>query len=176
MKVVLASKNNPKKQAVTDAFAKVFAGETIEIVGVKASSGVSDHPTTGPESMTGAMNRVKHARELEPGADYYVGIEGGLLKVDDLTWELGWVVVMNDKGEFHTAPSSGVEMSGELLQAIHSGIEGSRALEEKFGIKNIGDANGMYGLVTDDRVTRAASYEQAVIFALAPFKHPEYFS
>lgn len=176
MKVVLGSTNEPKRQAVLKAFEDMFPDDEIIVELINASSGVSSHPTSGSESLKGAKNRSKHAKELHPGGDYYVGIEGGLTEIDSTAWEIGYVVIEDSKGEIHTGLSSGIEMQGKLLNAIRAGKELSLALEDTFGLKDIGKANGFYGLTTDDHVTRADALHQAIIFALAPFKHPEYFT
>ncbi len=127
------------------------------------------------ESLQGARQRTAHARELRPNADYYVGIEGGLLQVGDTAWELGWVAIENSKGDLFTAPSAGVEVRGKILEAICAGQELSDILAGDFDIHDAGQRNGFYGIVTDDVLTRNQGYEQAVILALAPFKNPQYF-
>jgi non-canonical (house-cleaning) NTP pyrophosphatase len=51
------------------------------------------------ETLLGAQNRAQRVRELEPGADYWVGIEGGVdFDPDDASGEtvrnFAWVVVL----------------------------------------------------------------------------------
>jgi inosine/xanthosine triphosphatase len=149
VEIVVGSQNIPKHQAVTNAFLKLYPGESLEIQGVSADSGVASHPTSVEESLEGAMNRVKHARELHPDADYYVGIEGGLLSLGDLAWEIGWVAVESSEGEVFTAPSAGLEVKGKVLEAIRAGRELNDILKEDFKIENAGGTNGFYGVVTD---------------------------
>jgi inosine/xanthosine triphosphatase len=175
MEIVVGSQNLPKKLAVESAFRKMYPGDFLEISVVAAESGVSDHPTSAKESLAGAKQRAKHARELKPDADFYVGIEGGLLEVDGTAWELGWIAVENSQGEVSTGVSAGLEVRGKILQAIRSGRELNDILREDFDIENAGGTNGFYGVATDNAVGRQEGYEQAIIFALAPFKHPEYF-
>lgn len=133
------------------------------------------HPTSGSESLEGAKQRAKHAHELKPEADFCVGIEGGLLEVDDIVWELGWVAIENSKDQIFTGISAGIEVKGKVLEAIRDGRELNDVLKEDFDIENAGGTNGFYGVATDDVITRQQGYEQAIIFALAPFKHPQYF-
>lgn len=175
MEIVIGSENIPKRQAVAEAFRKLYPGDYLELHGVAADSGVSSHPTTAEESQQGAINHIKRARELRPNADFYVGIEGGLLEAGDRAWEIGWVAIENSKGEVYTSPSAGVEVKGKILSAIRAGRELNDVLLDDFGIQDAGNTNGYYGLVTDDLITRKQGYEQAIVFALAPFQHPEYF-
>lgn len=175
MKVVLGSQNRPKRQAVPEAFAKVFPGEKISLVTVDADSGVSAHPTDAEESLKGAINRAHRAKELGSDADYYVGVEGGLVELDGKYFEHGFVVIEDKAGNLSFGLSPGLEIRGKLLKSILGGEELSLALDSHFGLKDIGKTNGFYGLVTDDLITRVSGYIDAVIFALAPFNHPEYF-
>lgn len=76
IKIIVASKNPVKIDAVKDGL-KAFLKESFEITGVSVPSGVSDQPMSDAETLEGAESRVKNARQLFPGFDYYVGIEGG---------------------------------------------------------------------------------------------------
>jgi len=175
MKVIVGSKNIPKRDATAVAFGKIFPDAKVEVIGVDTASGVSSHPTSATEALKGAANRIADALRQSPGADYYVGIEGGLLRVDDRAWEMGWVVIQNSAGNVATGLSAGIEMKGQILQAITDGRELNDVINDIYGISKIGNSNGFYGLATDDLVTRQAAYEQGILFALAQFKHPELF-
>lgn len=76
-KIIIASQNPVKINAVAAAFGKMFPDETFETEGVSASSGVSDQPKTDSETFEGAMNRAENASRMADG-DFWVGIEGGV--------------------------------------------------------------------------------------------------
>ncbi|HSX47192.1 MAG TPA: inosine/xanthosine triphosphatase [Patescibacteria group bacterium] len=176
MLVVLGSLNNPKLISVKKAFSKSFHEDLIKFKSISVNNGVSDHPVNGSESIQGAINRAKSARKQVPKADYYVGIEGGLLNIDNRYWEFGWVAIIDKIGEINTGLSAGIELKGKLLQDVLNGIELSQAINKHFGLKELGKAKGFYGLATDDLITRVDAYENAIIFALAPFLNKKYFS
>lgn len=69
-----------------------------------------------------------------------------------------------------------MELKGKILEAITGGTELNIVLERDFGIKSAGSKNGLYGLATNDLVTREAAYVQGLAFALAAFLHPEYYT
>lgn len=175
MKVVVGSQNTPKINAVKSVFVRYFPDLEIEFLGEKVDSGVSSHPTSAEESIQGAKNRADNAESAQPGADYYVGIEGGLLEIGDKAWEIGWVVIRNKDGIYATGMGSGIEMGSTILQAIKEGRELDLVLED-MGIGRLGNANGFYGLATNNIVTRQDALSQSVAFALAHFIHPELFS
>lgn len=176
MKVVVGSTNKPKLAAVSKAFSAAFPDEEIVVEGLLADSGVTSHPVNGSDTLLGALNRAASAREQHPSADYYVGIEGGLIEVGDVVYEVGIMAVADHEGNVSTGMSAGIEMRGRLLKSIRSGRELNEALHDHFKIKDAGKANGFYGLTTDNEVTREQAYIQALLFALAPLKHPQYFS
>lgn len=176
MKVVVGSKNIPKRNSVEKVFRAAFPDQEIFVETVSAESGVSSHPTTADESLAGAMARAAHAKELITDADYYVGIEGGLLSAAGRTWEIGWVTISDANGKIATGLSSGIEVQGKMLREIHGGVAMGEILARDFGIESAGNKNGFYGLATDDLVTRQQAYEQGIAFALAQFLHPEYYA
>ena len=176
MEVVIGSNNKPKRNAVENSFKAAFPTEEITIETISTNSGVSAHPTSGEESIKGALTRMAQAKELIADADYYVGIEGGLLRSSGRAWEIGWIAINDSSGKIATGLSAGIELRGKILDAITDGIELNEVLENDFGIQFAGDSNGFYGLATNDLTTRQAAYEQGVTFALASFLHPEFYS
>lgn len=176
MKIVVGSTNEPKKNAVKNVFTSAFPDQEIIVETVSTDSGVSAHPVSGEEAITGALNRARRAKEAIASADYYVGIEGGLLTVLERTWEVGWVVIIDASGKTATGLSSGMELNGKMLHSILNGTELNKVLESDFDIRSAGSTTGIYGLATNDLVTRQAAYEQGIAFALAAFLHPEFYS
>ncbi|GAC1392141.1 MAG: inosine/xanthosine triphosphatase [Candidatus Saccharimonadales bacterium] len=173
MNIVLGSENMPKRRAVESAFTKAFPELDVSVICLKTNSGVSSHPISASEALHGAINRVNHAHSKVPHADYYVGIEGGLLQADNRAWEIGWVAIRNAEGVMATGLSAGIEIKGHILQAILGGTELNDVLEDIYGRSNIGNSSGFYGLATDDIVTRQQAYAHGLHFAISQFKHPE---
>ncbi len=58
VKVVVASRNPVKMDAVREGLSAFISGE-IELTGVAVDSGVSDQPMDNSETLTGAETRVK---------------------------------------------------------------------------------------------------------------------
>lgn len=172
MKVIVGSQNTPKINAVKAIFTRYYPEEEIDVGGVGVSSDVSSHPISAEESIRGANNRATNAAALQPGADYYVGIEGGLLSINEKAWEIPWVVIVNSEGKSAIGIGAGIEIGPTILQAIRSGRELDVVLDD-MGFGRLGNANGFYGLATNDIVTREDAIRQGVAFALARFVHPE---
>ena len=90
MKVVIASHNPAKIRAVTEAFALQFPEIDFEPVPVSVESGVSEQPLSDRETRHGARNRAHNASQLQPDAEFWVGLEGGIETIDDQLMAFGW--------------------------------------------------------------------------------------
>lgn len=98
MKVAVGSTNPVKIEAVKDAFKKVWSEKKWEVVGFAIPSGVSSQPKSDLESIKGATNRARGAFK-KTKADYAVGLEGGLSKINNLWFDTAWIVILNKKEE-----------------------------------------------------------------------------
>jgi non-canonical (house-cleaning) NTP pyrophosphatase len=67
MKIVIATENNAKCQAVEEVFSFVWGG--CEFVPQKAASGVAEQPLIEAEGIQGAISRAEHVPELGMGVD-----------------------------------------------------------------------------------------------------------
>ena len=175
MKIVVASNNPVKVQAVQNGFARMFPEQDFEITTVSIPSGVSDQPRSSAETLQGALNRACNAARSHPQADYWVGVEGGIeLEQDVIAGEMcafAWIVVQSPDrlgkgctGRFYLPPA--------VADLVCQGVELGQADDIVFGRSNSKQENGAIGLLTGDVIDRAGLYEPAVIFALIPFLNP----
>lgn len=175
MRILVASTNPVKLEAVRHGFQRMFPSDEIEIVSGKAASGVSDQPATDKETLTGAINRAHKTRELFPGYAFWVGVEGGVEDDGKDLSAFAWIVVLSDDamgkgrtGTFYLPPAVAI--------LVRQGKELGDADDIVFNKRNSKQANGAIGLLTDNVLTRATFYEQAVILALVRFKNPELYA
>ncbi|GAA4652860.1 inosine/xanthosine triphosphatase [Kistimonas scapharcae] len=166
-KVIIASNNPAKINAVQQAFTQVFTHEDMVFEGIAVDSGVAAQPLSGEETLTGARNRVTNARRQQPDADFWVGLEAGI--ESPLTF--AWMVIesTDQRGE---ARSASLPLPPEALQRIDDGAELGEAMDAMFNERNIKQKGGAIGLLTGHRLTRSSVYVQALILALIPFIHP----
>ena len=59
---------------------------------------VSDQPIGQAETKQGATNRALACKIQYPDADYSVGLEGGLEKIDNKYWVTAWMCILNKSG------------------------------------------------------------------------------
>ncbi len=197
-KIILAvgSKRGPKLNAVNEAlgaFSAVLAPETqFEVVGVEVESGVSHTPASREELMRGARQRAEALAQLarKNGAvwQYFVGLEGGLDVVhesaspDEIVRDSAsrrngrrrvflesWAYV-SDGARGHFGRSGGIELPEALAhEVLENGVELSVAIDRFAGAAGIRDAQGAWGVLSSNFITRQEAFRVAVIAAFAPF-------
>ncbi|PNP40233.1 hypothetical protein TGAMA5MH_07888 [Trichoderma gamsii] len=176
--VVVASHNPVKISAAREGFSGMFPSQAFSFTGLSVPSGVADQPMTDAETLQGARNRARNAREEKPEADYWVGIEGGVDDSGDAMETFAWVVVLGK----HPEPAAESERMGrartaaffqpeEVARLVRSGMELGPAGDQVFGSENSKQHSGSIGLLTGDLINRSAYYVPAVIGALVPFRN-----
>jgi inosine/xanthosine triphosphatase len=174
MKVVVASKNPVKIGATRQAFAALIAGVEFDIVGIDVDSGVGDQPMSDAETRTGARNRAERAAELEPAADYWVGLEGGTELIDGQLLAFAWMAIRAADGRISEARSTTLPLPPAVRDLVAAGIELGEANDKVFATSNSKQQGGAFGLLTDGRYTRESVYCETLVMALVPFVNPVY--
>ncbi|HCH1966855.1 inosine/xanthosine triphosphatase [Vibrio parahaemolyticus] len=169
-KVVIASLNPAKINAVKSAFQSAFPQQAFEFVGISVPSEVADQPMTNEETHRGAFNRVKNAKLEMPTADFYVGLEAGI--EGNVTF--AWMVIESDthRGE---SRSASLMLPPEVLAQLADANELGDVMDKVFGTENIKQKGGAISLLTQNQLTRSSVYHQALILALIPFTNPDHF-
>src|SRR5256885_6333493 len=194
--IAVGSKRGPKLNAITEAlqsFSAALAHDTqFEVVGVKVESGVSHTPASRDELMRGARQRaeglVEMARRDGTAWQYFVGLEGGLdmvregISADEMLRHSGlqqsghrrvflesWAYVSNG-ARGHYGRSGSIELPGALAhQVLENGVELAVAIDRFAGAVGIRDAQGAWGVLSNNFITRQEAFRVAVIAAFAPF-------
>jgi inosine/xanthosine triphosphatase len=174
MHVIVGSTNPTKISATHQAFAAVWPDQTWEVTGLNVPSGVADQPMSDQESIKGATNRAQAVMAKE-SPDFAVGLEGGLQQIDSKWFDCGWIVILDRHGHIGIASSARMHTPPQVMKLIHEGVELGQAMDQLFNLSNSKHAQGHFGLMTNNLVTREKGYLDAVIFALASFIHPNIF-
>lgn len=174
MRVLIATKNNGKIEGAKRAFEKFF--EDVEVVGVSASSDVSEQPINY-ETFQGAKNRVenlkKYAVENAVESDYYVSIESGMVNSFG-SWMIVNIAVIEDKeGLSSVACSSGFPVPDRLVERIKQEGLGV-VMDSIFNEEDLRSRGGGIQLLTHNVVSRIDLTEVAFEMALTKFINGEY--
>jgi inosine/xanthosine triphosphatase len=173
MKTILVASQNPvKAQAALGGFQRMFPEEDFVLRTLTVASGVAEQPFSSEETLQGAIQRAQAARQLEPSADYWVGIEGGVEVHGDELCSYSWVAIVSTdligrarSGMFYLPPA--------VAELVHQGMELGKADDLLFQQNNSKQKSGAIGILTRDVIDRAGLYEHAVILALVPFKNQD---
>jgi non-canonical (house-cleaning) NTP pyrophosphatase len=106
MKIIVGTNNQKKLSTVLAVFEAVLAVKYIEIVKHDAKSGVPEAPHN-EETYQGALNRALECQAVG-SAEYYVGIESGLVDRYGHLFEEAWAVVISHEGTRFIGYSSGL--------------------------------------------------------------------
>ena len=197
-KIILAvgSKRGPKLNAVSEAlvtFSAAMAKDTeFEVIGIEVESGVGHTPASREELMRGARQRaealVHLARTNGSAWNYLIGLEGGLdvlhegASPDEMlrhsalkqngrrrVFLESWAYV-SDGASGHYGRSGGIELPEALAhEVLENGIELSIAIDKFAGAVGIRDAQGAWGVLSNNFITRQEAFRVAVVAAFAPF-------
>jgi len=194
--IAVGSKRGPKLNAVTEALESFSSAldhnAGFEVVGAEVESGVSHTPASRDELMRGARQRAEALQEIalqrRTTWQYLVGLEGGLdvvqggASTDEMLRHPGmrqngqrrvflesWAYVSDGK-QGHYGRSGAIEIPEALAhQVLENGVELSAAIDRFVGAVGIRDAQGAWGVLSNNLISRQEAFRVAVIAAFAPF-------
>jgi inosine/xanthosine triphosphatase len=179
--IAVGSTRKPKLAAVREALdqiAGLLSPDTqFEIVGAEVESGVAHTPASREALMQGARQRAEALQSIRKQNgrpwSYFVGLEGGLDSVEENCHQRvfleSWAYV-SDGRRGHFGRSGAVELPQVLAdEVLLRGTELSVAIDRFAQRTGIRDAQGAWGVLSANRITRQESFRIAVIAAFAPF-------
>lgn len=179
--IAAGSTRRPKLAAITEAlqtFGPLLApAAEFAVLGFDVASGVSHTPLSRDELMRGARQRAESLAQLAKNRgeswQYFIGLEGGL----DIVPERGarrvflesWAYVSNGFAGYY-GRSGGVEIPAALAhEVLENGVELSAAIDRFAGEIGIRDAQGAWGVLSSNLISRQEAFRVAVVAAFAPF-------
>jgi len=178
--VAVGSTRRPKLEAVDQALRELLPrfhpSAQFEIVPMEIPSGVRATPLSREQSMAGARNRAQAlaeiARESSKPWKYFVGLEGGLEVVSEREkrWVFleNWAYVADSSGRGAFGHSGGVLLPDALAeQVIERGVDLSEAIDAYAKGSGIRDAQGAWGVLTRDIITRRDAFRISVVAAFS---------
>lgn len=171
MKIAVGSLNPVKIEAVKLAFELIWPEKQIIVEGISVGSGVPDQPMSDKESIKGARSRARKALQ-KLHADFGIGLEGGLHKIGKTWFDCGWVVVVNNGGLEGIGSTARLVIPAKIMKHIKNGKELGQVSDMLFKRENVKQAEGYFGLMTNNLLNRRESLKSGVLCALSRFMVP----
>ena len=176
MKILVGTQNPVKIAATEQAFSKYF--DNVEVIGVKVDSKVPDQPIND-ETFEGAKNRALELTRINKqkklGAQFFVGIEGGIIKRYSRWFAFGGMCIININGKIGFGTSLHFELPDVVVNQLVNGVELGDVMDEISGVHNTKQKGGAIEYFTKGVMDRKAIYIQGLIAALIPFINEKQF-
>lgn len=177
VRVLVGSENPVKIEATREAFLKYF--DNVEVVGIKVGSGVSDQPVN-TETFEGAKNRALELKKINEekglGANFFVGIEGGIIQLYERWFAFGAVCIIDERGRTGYGTSSFFELPESIVRELLNGVELGIVMDKLAGEENVKQKYGAIGFFTKGVVSRKDLYVGGIVNALIPFINEKFYS
>lgn len=181
MKIALGSSRAAKIMAVRAGVARLATVDATwdkaELVARTVETDAPAMPLTDSQLMRGARLRAEAVQQLlldeRDSAHFYIGLEGGFHSItldgERRTFLRGWAYVTDGgRGSYGAAPS--VEVPERIVRRVfESKRELGDIIDELAGAVDVRSRQGAWGILSRDLLTRAQSFETAVVAAFAPF-------
>jgi len=169
MEVLIGSENPVKIEATKEVFSRYFG--RVKVTGIEVSSKVSAQPIN-EETFEGAKNRAMELKKVDEkknfGADFFVGIEGGITKLYSKWFALGVGCVIDNQGRIGYGVSPCFELPQSIVEQLLSGNELGDVMEKISGKNNIRQTEGAIGFLSKGMMNRENLYVHSLIVALVP--------
>jgi len=170
MKILVGSKNPTKLDAVKESFA-MYYNDDLEVTGISVDSDISDQPL-GNETFEGANNRAKALEKINKEqnlrADFFVGIEGGVIEFDDKNFNSNMACVISKDGKVGFGVSPVYQLPNSVKDKLIQGIELGTVIDEITSQKKSGYKDGAIDFFSKGKINRKEMTKLALIMALIP--------
>lgn len=177
IRALVGSRNPTKIAAVEDVFGRCFGAA--EVIGFETPSGVADQPVGLEETFAGAENRARRLVQLNAtqglGADYCVGIEGGVVRLHDRWFAFGVICIADAAGRLGFGVTSHFELPGDIAAGLARGAELGEVIDALTGQRDTRLNGGAIGFLSHGQLDRRGLAGQGVFMALLPFLNAELF-
>jgi inosine/xanthosine triphosphatase len=170
MRIAIGSLNPVKREAAEAALTPLFPAATF--LALDVPSGIPAQPWGDEQTRNGALNRARAAMQ-QTGADWAVGLEGGLKQTDVGLMTCAWAAVVSADGRQGVGGGANMLIPPALTASLAPGQELGPVMDELTGEHNTNQALGAIGFLTDGLETRQSAFVHVLHLALAPFRRPD---
>lgn len=178
--VIVGSRNPTKVDAVKLVLQRAVADRlleftSVEVKGEEVPSGVSVQPVGEEETRRGALNRARQALALyeKEGAEFGVGLEGGITYLEEEVYTNAWCAIVDRKGNSSFGGGLIMPLPPVIQRDLKAGFELGDATDRLYKVQNSKHSGGALGYLSKGLHHRRAAYEALFIYALTRFLNRE---
>ncbi|HEX9922331.1 MAG TPA: inosine/xanthosine triphosphatase [Anaerolineae bacterium] len=164
---IAVGSTNPVKLAAAKAVLSRAFPEA-DFVAVDIASGIPEQPWGDDQTRQGAHNRAAGAL-AETGADFGVGLEGGLVETSAGLMTCAWCAMVDSNETAGYGGGVHMLLPPTVVDILRERRELGPAMDALVNEEDTKRGRGAVGILTNGLSTRQAAYEQLVAMAAAPF-------
>ncbi|MEM0490032.1 MAG: inosine/xanthosine triphosphatase [Ignisphaera sp.] len=168
IRVCIGSKNPAKLKGVEKAFRQFFDVVKVEGYGVED---IPKQPIGLKNILKFARYRAEKIKEIDSLCDFYLGIEAGLIDIEELGYfdvHITCLIDKNNRLSYGFSPAFAIpkKFADLLVSGVYEELE--EIVDTYYGTSNIGDKGGFISLLTKNNVVREDLVYYSVVMALIP--------
>ncbi len=172
-RIAVGARNRPKLEAARQAFYSIWP--EAEILATPAHSGVREQLWSAGEALQGALNRARTALDTTC-SDVGVGLEGEVEQgPGDLLFLSGWGVIVTADGRLGVGGGARTPLPPALAVMLRAGVELAPAVDTWLSRTGTRHQEGAVGVLTGGHLTRASSFANILLHAIAAIWHPSWY-
>lgn len=166
MKAIIGTMNPGKIEGAKKALEAFY--DDVEVLGYKAESEVGDQPVS-EETLQGARNRalntMKYAKDNKVDADYFMGIESGIIELYG-TWYIANAAVVMDKDGYESIGYGPIFPVPKKYVKDIIETDFGHVVEKIFNQSDLGKSVGGINGLTNHSISRIDITRESFIMAL----------
>lgn len=174
LRVAVGTANRLKRDAVADAFDRIFPSLKATVRAFDVDPQVPEQPVD-EQAAHGAQARAQAALDAWKTAEYGVGVEAGIVHDRGLDRKLDvqYCAVADRRGAVTVGHGGGFAYPDDVLADVLDGATVSDVLGPRAGDARIGSTTGAIGWLTKGAIERKELTTHGVLMALVPRVRPD---
>jgi inosine/xanthosine triphosphatase len=163
--IALGSTNKAKISAVE----QVVQSFEMKVLPISVPSGVSPQPLSDEETLAGARQRARLARE-KANADFGIGLEGGVVITPQTLFLCNWGALTDGTYEV-IAGGARIPLPEEFRKPLMAGVELGVLIDQYAQKHDVRNHEGTVGILTNGILTRAQLFAQVTQLLIGQYLH-----
>ncbi|MCA1032390.1 DUF84 family protein [Bacillus timonensis] len=166
MKIAIGTENPTKVNAVKNALGYLDA----DFYPIAVSSDVSSQPFSDKETIIGAINRAKNAKN-QIGAQIGIGLEGGVEENEFGLFLCNWGALVDEKDTVFIAGGARILLPNEVVLGLKSGKELADVMDEYTSRHNVRSKEGAIGIFSNGHINRTDMFTSLVKLLIGQYEY-----